>query len=481
MNSLRRKRITSELRSIVRSIWHNRFTVLYATIFFVAPFNITKRLHFLADSAHPYIHGIYSNYLYPTVSVLDIMMLGVMILAVAEDRGSLKDLFQKHKYLRVLVLYLLIHIAIFHNITTTIWSLRFFTYMTSTLLLNTWLLENRIHTKTILRTIILSGIIQVIVGIAQVHKGHSIGLQYIGESMVRVGGFKSSSRLILDNLHLRAYGTFPHPNLLAGYTVFAMAVLTALTMYTRNNTVTPTVLRKVPLRRLGQWPEFYVLPIIGILALCILLALTVSYSGILTSLSAIILLSAVAILLSYGSSKKKARRGWPVAGFLLLGTLLFFLQRPTASYTSVIRTQLHSEHVVLRLEYMRVAFRILREHPWVGIGAGNFVRIYQHIQAPLTAHGVSGIQPVHNIYLLIAAEHGIFVATIATIFVAWLAVGLIRDKNYPYAAIYISFFSIIGNLDHYLLTLPQGIFITSWLISYAIALRADHVREEVDR
>ena len=122
------------------------------------------------------------------------------------------------------------------------------------------------------------------------------------------------------------------------------------------------------------------------------------------------------------------------------------------------------------------SIQIIKQHLWLGVGLGNFVYWVPTIR-----------QPVHNIYLLIAAEIGIP----ATVFIGFWLIRFLknllrlengstsspsraksRDWNLRFA-----FLSILltGMADHYWLTLPQNILLLVVVLA-AVKIMSNEVK-----
>ena len=60
-----------------------------------------------------------------------------------------------------------------------------------------------------------------------------------------------------------------------------------------------------------------------------------------------------------------------------------------------------------RLPLMQVAFEMIKAHPWLGVGAGNYVEVMQLYDRTAEAVTSTFFFPVHNLYLHLAAECGV--------------------------------------------------------------------------
>ena len=137
----------------------------------------------------------------------------------------------------------------------------------------------------------------------------------------------------------------------------------------------------------------------------------------------------------------------------------------------------NEEAINLRFFYNKMATEMIKEKPILGIGIGNFANYSREFPAYIraakkiaNAGGATGkeipewlYQPAHNIYLLIAAEIGIFGALIFIIFVLkkfLRAIKPIKPKELvdligPMPFVFLGLL-IIGLSDHFSWTLQSG-------------------------
>jgi O-antigen ligase len=131
------------------------------------------------------------------------------------------------------------------------------------------------------------------------------------------------------------------------------------------------------------------------------------------------------------------------------------------------------QSVSLRAFYNQVALAIIKEHPWLGIGLGNFVWEIKQMLDLLSSwlH-----QPVHNLYLLIASEIGLLGLVVFLFFIFRLLVSLRKRfrswtpnlLEVQLLAFIISAFLFIALFDHFFWTLQQGQLIF-WVVLGLIA------------
>ncbi len=106
-----------------------------------------------------------------------------------------------------------------------------------------------------------------------------------------------------------------------------------------------------------------------------------------------------------------------------------------------------------RLDFQKIAKRMIGQHPLAGVGFGGFVRQMEEYKGE--GVGTSERLPVHNIYYLLAAETGLPSLLLLIVFLAML-LKAIRDKPLsPFIAV-LAAFLVIGLVDNYFLTMQAG-------------------------
>lgn len=226
---------------------------------------------------------------------------------------------------------------------------------------------------------------------------------------------------------LRAYGTLPHPNVLAG---FVLILLLGPVSFFMN---------KEKPNNLGL-----LLLVPGIA----LLALTFSRSAWL----ALIVFSLVLIWKSKYLDRKRLVILLTVSALSFILALLPYRQLVAAR---TINTTSHAEEFsfIGRAWLNQEAMQMIGEHPLGGVGIGSFM-------IRLAARAGEGyvIEPVHNIFLLVGAELGIPGMLIMLAFAASFAYRLFKtqDQNAILVSATIMGLGVISLFDHYLWTLPPS-------------------------
>ena len=117
-----------------------------------------------------------------------------------------------------------------------------------------------------------------------------------------------------------------------------------------------------------------------------------------------------------------------------------------------------SESFIERLQYLKISLGMLANEP-VGVGLTQFTaRLQEFSTIKLQPWQY---QPVHNIYLLVANELGLW-SGLALI--GGLGYALRQLWHHKIATTIIIFIIIIGLFDHYLISLPQGILLSGGLL-----------------
>ena len=392
-------------------------------ILITLPLNITSQL---PQSVHifeqlfalydPYVDGVYVNYLVPTLSILD---LGAVLLLfsslLANGRKKFVEIFKKYGIvLPLFIVFLLLQNLLLKDSLILLNSARLILYIFGFLtLVEFFKTEKKKYTKTILAVPIGSVLIQGTIGILQFTGGSSLGLSFFGESQV-VSGMQGSSFVTLSGeVFLRAYGTFPHPNLFAGYLLFN--ILLALSLL---NT------KEKKLKILSY-----------ILLFCSFVPLLFTFSRI------SILLAVIVLLVFFGAKVLK--------GKLFVFSLPLFIERFVNLFSSGDTSWQD------RINLAKASIKVIKENWLSGIGIGNFVKGMEG-NVPRSINDVLLLQPVHNFFLLTFSELGL----VGFGLYMWLLIR-ICSKNILrftlFTALVLGCLFVLISFDHYAFTLPQGI------------------------
>jgi O-antigen ligase len=231
---------------------------------------------------------------------------------------------------------------------------------------------------------------------------------------------------------LRAYGSLPHPNMLAGF--LAAGLLLSIWIYQKMDYSFKKLLLSV----------CFVLLSLG-------LFVTFSKSVIASFFVALLFLW---IIILVRRQPKEIKFNFLKFTLIFLAIAVIF----SAVFWEPISTRLTgTERLEIkstseRLSYFGEAWQIIKAHPFLGVGLGNYtLAVHNEIDQNLQAWDY---QPVHNIYLLVLAELGI-VGFLLCLTLVFLIIKKIPITNYQLPI----FLLFIGLFDHYLWTLYFGVML----------------------
>jgi len=285
----------------------------------------------------------------------------------------------------------------------------------------------------------------------------------LGQSVVEVQGER----------WLRAYGSLPHPNILGGFCLVALIFLAYYILKTQQGLFSQTnkktkIIRLLLIIR----PQRLSVAMVGV-ASYLLLITGAFFSFSRSAWLGLVLVDFIGswILLKYGSEKVKqlVKRLW------VYGTILFFIFIFTCWPLVMTRlnmgvpARLELKSNEQRLEGYSDAFDIIKSHPVLGVGLGNYTNELQKMYPDKPAWVY---QPVHNIYLLILAELGM-VGVLFAILLACYFIKSVKVLEYPvsksFVFLFFCFFVFMFFFDHFWWTLPSGtllVFLSvGWVIS----------------
>jgi O-antigen ligase len=305
------------------------------------------------------------------------------------------------------------------------------------------------------------GLFEAILAIYQFLAQSSAGLLRLGEPLLSGSSF-GVAKIVSGGTFIRAYGTFPHPNLL-GVFLFS-AILFNIWLISNENGI--------------KWRIFYYYS-----------SLILSVFGLVLSFSRSVWLATVLgvppFLVLHVIKAGFNRRLALIAGTIILSiTACLFLFKPLL----IQRSNVSGESFSKRAVYSKAAIEMIKDKPLFGVGAGeSMLHMQQYSSEKLEPWD---IQPIHNYYLISAAEYGTPVALALIAFFIWhiiLAIKTFRSTadvqratwNLLLATLLLCFM-ILMLFDHYFYTLMQTQFLL-WMILGFIAgesmLHAKHKTE----
>ena len=348
-----------------------------------------------------------------------------------------------------------------------------------------------IGVRTILQVFIASGVFQSILAILQFAKQSSLGLEIFHESTIQIG-MKGVAQINAGGLDMiRAYGTFPSPNVLAGFLGICLlfAFLLFLNGWGRQyyflahsrSDCSRTCEARPPQGAGSNPPEnntasrwmsvFFEKYFISLTIFILLLGLILTFSR-----GVIIFFMLINILFFAGIFLFKKFKKYKKAAILLLllvvscQLLVVALAWPEVS-SRFLGSSIDEAAIQERLFFNEIGLNTVSQnysHMLFGIGMGNFVNNFMHSMPGLPDYLY---QPVHNIFILIASETGTLGLFAFILFIALLIeraaknffTGTIQMQHgrVAFVCVYIllcavAFMMLISMYDHYFWTIQQG-------------------------
>ncbi len=275
-----------------------------------------------------------------------------------------------------------------------------------------------------------------------INKGSINGVFYFfGERFFNSQTPNIANAKINGELILRPYGTFPHPNVLAGFLLISLTYL--LFLYK-------------PKEKYQKWIYFF--------------SITLGSVSLLFSMSrvAIILFAIVLILktIQFPTLKNKI----DIRTFLTILILFIFTVFSFLPYR--FSFNLSDVSISERLNLMNSSIQMIRGKPLFGVGLNNFLsELPNYYKNP---QNVFYIQPVHNAPLLIVSEIGI----LAGIILLYFYFRILKKTDFAFKIILLEIF-VLSLSDHYFLTIQQGQLLLVLALSLALtpAFQNDKIKK----
>jgi len=224
---------------------------------------------------------------------------------------------------------------------------------------------------------------------------------------------------------LRAYGSFSHPNILAGFLV--VAIIFCLWLLNKK-----------------EYKNIKLLLVIGCYLLIVALFFTFSRASLLIFL---------VIIFYYIFFKKN--KFIPITCLLLI-IFLSIMYLPLVKTRIIGNERLEVKSNIERISGYNQAFKIIKNNILLGTGIGNYTVELQKTYPNQPAYFY---QPVHNIYLLVLAEIGLMGV------ILFFIILYIKHYNYKIIFLYFSIILFLFFFDHFWWTLPSGILLVFVIFS----------------
>lgn len=414
--------------------------LIYLSVLLFLPTQLGKHLW----PSFSYLYGIRIDYLSPTLYFTDILLLALFLSVIkiqmetfnGKKLALIPPLLRRQQFLMVGLTAILLGSIFSKNPILgmleifRLLEMIFFGWYTVSFL------RREKGVQLFLATISLSLLFESVLAITQFILQHSLGsaFYFLGErdiSPLTPGAAIAS----LDGvLRLRPYGTFSHPNILAGFLLVGGSVVYSF---------------------LSLFPQKKMIQLLSVLAI-----VAASFSLLFTfSRSALLLFFLLLFVFTVIPSRNRRR----MLIIILLLVVLVMLLSPLL-YARFTSPDLLGDSLQQRLFLITASMKMIYEHPYVGVGLSQFLPSLASQFPYLT---FSLLQPVHNIYLLTASETG--VVGVVGFLVALFSI--IRRHILRYGAtpllLPLILCLLLGLTDHYLLTQQQGRLLFSLVIACA--------------
>ncbi len=371
--------------------------------------------------------GIRVDYLSPTLYLVDMFWI-IWIGSRLRGNDKIKKIVNFENFIFLLLVVVNVIVAGNKGVAIYRW-VRIIQWIVSLKVLKSESLKVREYLKIILPIWVIT---ESLLGLAQVINGGSLGgiWYWIGERRFSFSSIGIAQMSLWGEGMLRAYGSFSHPNSLAGF-------LLIIWVYWQKNRI----------KNINYWIVYWV-AILGIL---------VSGSRWVWGITTLLIINYELQITNEKSIKRILGKVLVIAGLvsIVLGVI-------SINYRLKDFFVGWDENSLEKRKNLFVAgMKMVKENPLLGIGAGNFVAQLPQYQKN---SGSFWLQPVHNIFLLGWAEVGLLgVVVIGSRFRGndWLKL-FKRKEN----LILLGLITLTGMMDHYWLTLPQN----SWLLMVILGI-----------
>ncbi len=386
------------------------------------------------------VNGIRVDYLAPTLYLVDLVWLGWMGTKSITNYELLITNWKKIFSFRNLIILLFVGVNIvlagnrweagYKWVRIGQWAITFGIFK---------LQSSNFNIKKMLEWIIPCWVVvEAFLVVGQVVMGHNVGgiFYWLGERRFSFNTIGIAQMSWWGNGVVRAYGTFSHPNSLAGFTLISWLLWSRYQNLQSSN----FNLQKKTIWWVVNWLMILIMVLAGSrIVWLILLAklLITNYQLLITN--------------------KKKKIGWGVA---VVGMILILVGYLGNKGNQGILGGWDTESLSKRLELNLVALGMIKENPLFGVGAGNFLNKLPEYQQ---AYRFYWLQPVHNIFLLAWSEVGSLGIIIAIQLLITNYELRIKDKTRFWI---IGAVLVTGMVDHYWLTLPQN----SWLLAVVFSM-----------
>lgn len=399
--------------------------------------------HFWPDFS--LVFGIRIDYLSPTLYLTDLLVVGILGSWAWKKIGNKQSLLLRNWKLEIgnyakrywwiiaVFCFLLVNVLFAQNQGAALYK---FVKIVEFSLLGLYVAKNNYTLYAIRYTLSIAIIYSSLIALAQFIKQGSLNgvFWFLGERTFNASTPGIARAVFEGQLIMRPYATFPHPNVLAGF------ILVSLVLIVTSN-------REQVTSKIFKWPAIG----LGVAAIVISFSRSVCLVGIMVGIWYLV------------SSLRKKGKAKLLIIILMISIAGFLYFAPRLSL---------DEAISYRVQLNKIALEMMRQNPLIGVGLNNFIPQLPHYWS--TPESVRFLQPVHNIFLLVAAETGL----VGLLIFLWFLILTLRHlRGVPQAgrqtsqprstvaqhhlgggrmlALALAAILALGLFDHYWLTLQQ--------------------------
>ncbi len=399
---------------------------LFFFLILLLPVNLGK--HFVILSS--YVWGILSDYLIPTIYIQDLLVAAILFFWLLEkglpSKKSLSDFFNKRSTQLIILFVFSLGFSVLGSarpVPSTAIFLRVLLYSLLAFYISYEVVLEK-DFPIILKRVSLGLVVLFAVSIIQFVKQGSVFNNYLffGEQPYTSSTYGVAREEVLGAAKIPAYGFFRHPNIFGGF-----LSLVLIWIYSGIETE-------------GKNKGLFKISFYLGLATLLLTFSYVAWAGFATGFLSYLFIRHYKGC-SYPEKKKKI-------------IVIFLCMVLTVNMLVPFFVNFQQPSLYRRGSLLITSINVVRKFPLFGVGPGNFVAFVKDFRF---------MQPVHNIFLLIFSENGIFSFVL---FVLILALAIKKSLAREYFFLFlISLLQVAfeGSLDHYFWTIQQTLLLM-WLL-----------------
>ena len=311
--------------------------------------------------------------------------------------------------------------------------------------------------------IVLSGLVQALIAIEQFINQKVVANKWLGIASQDPETLGVPVVQMAEGRWLRAFGSLPHPNMLAGFLVVSLILILGLAIYRKPQNANSH-------RKLQRYTSIiFVVTTVGLMT-------TLSRAGI--------GIFVVAILFSNFLVRKDHIATKQASKFALIALFIIILFSFTYSDLILQRTfsldRIESQSNLERISQYDESWQIIKANWLLGTGPGNYVHELAEMypdREPWT------YQPVHNTYLLVIAETGLLGILLVIAFFYflfkkfWSAVKVKMPTSQLIYFVGLISIACLGLVDHYFWNFWSGIVLTALIIALNLSRTIDESKK----